>query len=282
MPLINKDILETIKMIERDNLDIRTTTMGISLFDCVSQDPKVTAKKIYDKVTKKAHNLVMVAEEIGREFGIPIINKRVAVTPISLIGSVADKDDYIEIAVSLDKAAAELGIDFIGGYSSLVHKGFTNNDIAFIDSIPQALAETEKVCSCVNVGSTKAGINMDAVKMLGSIIKETAYLTRDRGSLGCAKFVAFANAVEDNPFMAGAFHGVGEPEAVINVGVSGPGVVKSALEKVKGRPIDEVAEIIKKTAFKITRAGMLVGSEMSKRTNIPFGIMDLSLAPTPK
>ncbi len=282
MPLINKDILETIKMIERDNLDIRTTTMGISLFDCVSHDPKITAKKIYDKVTKNAHNLVRTAEEIGKEFGIPVINKRVSVTPISLIGGIADKDDYIEIAVSLDRAAAELGIDFIGGYSALVHKGFTNNDITFIDSIPQALAETEKVCSSVNVGSTKAGINMDAVKMLGYIIKETAYLTRDSESLGCAKFVAFANAVEDNPFMAGAFHGVGEPEAVINVGVSGPGVVKSALEKVKGRSIDEVAETIKKTAFKITRAGMLVGSEMSRRTNIPFGIMDLSLAPTPK
>ncbi|MEL7569312.1 MAG: PFL family protein [Eubacteriaceae bacterium] len=282
MPLINKDILETIKMIERDNLDIRTTTMGISLLDCVSHDPKVTAQKIYGKITKKAYNLVRTAEQIGKEFGIPVINKRVAVTPISLIGGACDKDDYIEIAAALDRAAAELGIDFIGGYSALVHKGFTNNDIAFLDSIPQALAETEKVCSCVNVGSTKAGINMDAVKMLGYIIKETAYLTRDSESLGCAKFVVFANAVEDNPFMAGAFHGVGEPEAVINVGVSGPGVVKSALEKVKGRSIDEVAETIKKTAFKITRAGMLVGNEMSKRTNIPFGIMDLSLAPTPK
>jgi len=282
MPLINKDILETIKMIEKDNLDIRTTTMGISLLDCISHIPSITASRIYDKITKKAHNLVKSAEEIGREFGIPVINKRIAVTPISIIGSGADTDDYIDLALALDKAAETTGIDFIGGYSALVHKGFTNNDIAFMRSIPQALASTKKVCSSVNVGSTRTGINMDAVKMLGGIIKETAYLTREQESLGCAKFVVFSNAVEDNPFMAGAYHGLGEPEAVINVGVSGPGVVKSALEKVKGKPIDVVAETIKKTTFKITRAGMLVGSEMSKRTNIPFGIMDLSLAPTPK
>jgi hypothetical protein len=282
MSLVKKDILETIAMIEKDNLDIRTTTMGISLLDCISHNPLITAERVYDKITKKACNLVKVAEEIGKEFGIPIINKRISVTPIALIGSGADKDEYIELAVALDRAAEETGVDFIGGYSALVHKGFTNNDIALIDSIPQALAETNKVCSSVNVGSTKSGINMDAVRMLGTIIKETAFLTKEAESIGCAKFVVFANAVEDNPFMAGAFHGVGEPEAVINVGVSGPGVVKSALEKAKGRPIDVVAETIKRTAFKITRAGMLVGSEMSKRVNVPFGIMDLSLAPTPK
>lgn len=282
MSLIKKDILETIAMIEKDNLDIRTTTMGISLLDCISHNPLITAERIYDKITKKACNLVKVAEDIGKEFGIPVINKRIAVTPIALIGSGADRDDYIELAIALDKAAEETGIDFIGGYSALVHKGFTNNDIAFMDSIPQALAETKKVCSSVNVGSTKSGINMDAVRLLGTIIKEIAFLTKELDSIGCAKFVVFANAVEDNPFMAGAFHGIGEPEAVINVGVSGPGVVKSALEKVKGQPIDIVSETIKRTAFKITRAGMLVGSEMSKRVNIPFGIMDLSLAPTPK
>lgn len=282
MSLIKKDILETIAMIEKDNLDIRTTTMGISLLDCISHNPLITAERIYDKITKKACNLVKVAEDIGKEFGIPVINKRIAVTPIALIGSGADRDDYIELAIALDKAAEETGIDFIGGYSALVHKGFTNNDIAFMDSIPQALAETKKVCSSVNVGSTKSGINMDAVRLLGTIIKEIAFLTKEQDSIGCAKFVVFANAVEDNPFMAGAFHGIGEPEAVINVGVSGPGVVKSALEKVKGQPIDIVSETIKRTAFKITRAGMLVGSEMSKRVNIPFGIMDLSLAPTPK
>lgn len=282
MALIAKDIIETIQMIEKDNLDIRTTTMGISLFDCISHNPIITAEKIYDKVTKKAARLVKTAEEIGKEFGIPIINKRISVTPVAMLGSGADRDDYVEIAFALDRAAEETGVDFIGGYSALVQKGFTATDLEFLASIPQALAQTQKVCSSVNVGSSKAGINMDAVKWMGSIIKETAYLTKEKDSIGCAKFVVFANAVEDNPFMAGAFHGPGEPEAVINVGVSGPGVVKSALEKVEGMAMDIVAETIKRTAFKITRAGMLVGKEMSQRVGVPFGIMDLSLAPTPK
>lgn len=275
-------ILETLRMIEKEKLDIRTITMGISLLDCIDSSGEKSRKRIYDKITNYARNLVKVGDSIEVEFGIPIINKRIAVTPIALIASACGEDHYVKFAHTLDQAAKEVGVNFIGGFSALVHKGFAKGDKVLIDSIPQALSETERVCSSVNVANSKAGINMDAVKLMGKIIKETAYLTRDRDSLGCAKLVVFANAVDDNPFMAGAYHGVGEPEVVINVGVSGPGVVKSALEKVKGEPLHIVAENIKKTAFKITRAGQLVGTEVSKRLGVPFGILDLSLAPTPE
>lgn len=277
----DNNVFETIRMIEEENLDIRTITMGISLLDCIDSDEKRLQDKIYDKITKSAENLVKVSKNIEDEFGIPIINKRVSVTPISIIASALDCNSYVNIAKTLDKAAENIGIDFLGGFSALVQKGYTKGDKILIESIPESLAETNKVCASVNVGSSKTGINMEAVKELGHIIKKTALLTKDNKGLGCAKLVVFANAVEDNPFMAGAFHGVGEADKIINVGVSGPGVVQKALEKVRNEPFDIVAETIKKTAFKITRMGQLVGNEASKRLNIPFGIVDLSLAPTP-
>ncbi len=275
------NVLETIKMIEEEKLDIRTITMGISLLDCCDSDGEKSRIKIYDKITTLAENLVKVGRQIENEFGIPIVNKRVSVTPISIIAGSSSDTDYVKYAETLDKAAATLGIDFIGGFSALVHKGYTKGDRILIQSIPEALSRTKLVCSSVNVGSTRCGINMDAVREMGTIIKKTAELTKDSSGLGCAKLVVFANAVEDNPFMAGAFHGVGEAENIINVGVSGPGVVKRALEKVKGESFDVVAETIKKTAFKITRMGQLVAKEASSRLNVPFGIVDLSLAPTP-
>ena len=276
-----KDILETINMVKEENLDIRTVTMGISLLDCASDDPEKTAERVYDKITRSAGRLVPTAEQIEKEYGIPIINKRVSVTPVSLIGGVYSSDDYVEIARALDRAADTLGINFIGGYGALVQKGFTGADRRLIESIPEALSVTGKVCSSVNVASTKAGINMDAVAMMGKIIKKTAYLTRENDCIGCAKFVVFANVPEDNPFMAGAFHGTGEAECVINVGVSGPGVVSSAIERAGDCDFSELAEVIKRTAFKITRMGQLVAREASRRLDVPFGIVDLSLAPTP-
>ena len=276
-----KQILETIKMIEEEKLDIRTITMGISLLDCIDSDGAKARQKIYDKITRLAKDLVKVGDQITSEFGIPIINKRISVTPISLIAGATDDKDYVAFAKTLDEAAKAVGVNFIGGFSALVQKGYHKGDEILIKSIPQALAQTERVCSSVNVGSTQTGINMDAVKQMGQIIKEAAALTADNSSMACAKLVVFANAVEDNPFMAGAFHGVGEADCVINVGVSGPGVVKRALEKVKGQPFDVVAETIKKTAFKITRMGQLVGKEASERLGVKFGIVDLSLAPTP-
>lgn len=275
------NILETIKMIEEENLDIRTITMGISLLDCIDPDGDKARTKIYNKITSCAKDLVKVGQEIENEFGIPIINKRVSVTPISIIAGATDEEDYVKFAETLDKAALDLGIDFIGGFSALVHKGYTKGDRILIKSIPEALAKTSKVCASVNVGSSKCGINMDAVREMGYIIKEAAELTKDTKGFACAKLVVFANAVEDNPFMAGAFHGVGEAEKVINVGVSGPGVVKIALEKVRGESFDVVCETIKKTAFKVTRMGQLVAEEASRRLDVPFGIIDLSLAPTP-
>ncbi len=275
------EIMETIKMIQEEHLDIRTITMGISLLDCCSSDADEACRKIYDKITTKAKNLVQTGENIEKEYGIPIINKRISVTPISLVAGCCDEENYLKYAKTLEKAALETGVNFIGGFSALVHKGYTKGDRRLIETIPYALAETEHVCSSVNVGTTKAGINMDAVKQMGEIIKKTADLTKDRDSLGCAKLVVFANVPEDNPFMAGAFHGVGEPETVINVGVSGPGVVKCALERVKGADFGTIAETIKKTAFKITRMGQLVAQEASNRLDMPFGIVDLSLAPTP-
>ncbi|AYW48237.1 hypothetical protein C7K38_07530 [Tetragenococcus osmophilus] len=272
-------ILETIRMIEEDNLDIRTITMGISLLDCIDADVDKACEKIYQKITHCAKDLVSVGEQIATEYGIPIINKRISVTPIAAVASAAKatSSDCIKYAQALDRAAKEVGVDFIGGYTALVEKGFQGSELALIESIPQALAKTDYVCSSVNIGSTKAGINMDAVQTMGQVIKQTA----EKSDLGCAKLVVFANAVEDNPFMAGAFHGFGEEDVVINVGVSGPGVMKRALEKVKGEPFDVVAETVKKTAFKITRMGQLVGQEASKRLGISFGIVDLSLAPTP-
>ncbi|GER72821.1 PFL family protein [Weizmannia acidilactici] len=276
-----KQILETIRMIEEEKLDIRTITMGISLLDCIDADGEKARRNIYDKITTLAENLVQVGEDIESEYGIPIINKRISVTPISLIAGATDEKDYVAFAKTLDAAAKKVGVNFIGGFSALVQKGYHKGDKILIDSIPEALAETERVCASVNVGSTRSGINMDAVRDMGKIIKRTAELTADSQGLGCAKLVVFANAVEDNPFMAGAFHGVGEADVAINVGVSGPGVVKRALEKVKGKPFDVVAETVKKTAFKITRMGQLVGMEASKRLGVPFGIVDLSLAPTP-
>ena len=268
-------------MIRDENLDIRTVTMGISLFDCVSDDENRLNDKIYDKITKSAEKLVSECEVIEKQYGIPIINKRVSLTPISLVGGNISSDGYVRIAHTLDKAAQTLGINFIGGFGALVEKGMTVGASNLIDAIPQALAETNLVCSSVNVASTKAGINMDALAKMGRIIKQAAYLTRDRDSIGCAKFVVFANVPQDNPFMAGAFHGVGENEKIINVGVSGPGVVASAIKRAGNCRMDELAEVIKKTAFKITRVGQLVAHEASKRLDVPFGIVDLSLAPTP-
>ena len=279
---INKDeILETIDMIDTQHLDVRTITMGISLFDCVSDDEDRLCQKIYDKICLKARDLVKMGDSISKEYGIPIINKRISVTPISLIGADLGEDSYVRIAKTLDRAARELGVNFIGGYGALVQKGFTEGSRRLISSIPQALCETELVCSSVNVASTKAGINMDAIKEMGEVVKKTALLTADRESIGCAKLVVFSNVPEDNPFMAGAFHGMGEADCAINVGVSGPGVVDSAIKKAGNCDITALSEIIKKTAFKITRMGQLVAREASSRLNVPFGIVDLSLAPTP-
>ena len=276
-----QNILETIKMIEEEKLDIRTTTMGISLLDCIDSDGDKARTKIYDKITKSAEKLVQVGNEIENEFGIPIVNKRVSVTPISIIGGATNETNYVKFAETLDKAAKAVGINFIGGFSALVQKGCTKGDKVLINSIPEALATTELVCSSVNVGSSKCGLNMNAVRDLGQVVKKTAELTKDQKGFGCAKLVVFCNAVEDNPFMAGAFHGVGEADRVINVGVSGPGVVQRAIEKVRGESFDVLAETIKKTTFKITRMCELVGREASKRLGVPFGIVDLSLAPTP-
>ena len=274
----NKEIFETIQMVDQLHLDVRTTTLGISLLDCISEDVKTTCRKIYDKITLNGKDLVKTANQISSEIGIPIVNKRVSVTPISLI--CAANHGQLEVIKTLDKAAKEIGIDFLGGYSCLCQKGMTEYEKEFLLSIPEALASTEKICSSVNIGSTKAGINMDAVKLMGQVVKDTAYLTKDADSIGCAKLVVFCNAVEDNPFMAGAFHGVGEKDLTINVGVSGPGVVKHALEKIDGDLL-EVANEIKKTAFKITRVGALVAKETSRRLGFNCGIVDLSLAPTP-
>jgi len=279
--LNRNDILETINMIDQQHLDIRTITMGISLLSCADPDPKAACRKIYDKITRCAEKLVTTGEEIEREFGIPIVNKRISVTPMALVAAASETEDYVPFAAALDAAAKSTGVNFIGGFSALVQKGMTEADRKLIAAIPEALATTELVCSSVNVGSTKAGINMDAVALMGQTIKLTAELTAASGGFGCAKLVVFCNAVEDNPFMAGAFHGVGEPEKVINVGVSGPGVVHHALKAVKGQPFDVVAETVKKTAFRITRMGQLVAQEASRRLDTPFGIVDLSLAPTP-
>ncbi len=279
--LNTKDILETINMIREENLDIRTITMGISLLDCVSEDENRLCDKIYDKITKKAENLVKTGCAIEKDYGIPIVNKRVSVTPVSLIGGSISPEGYIKVAHTLERAAKEVGINFIGGFSALVQKGMTKGAENLISVIPEALAETSIVCSSVNVASTKAGINMDAVAEMGKIIKRAAHLTKDNNSIGCAKLVVFANVPEDNPFMAGAFHGIGEPECVINVGVSGPGVVASAIKRAGDCDFSHLADVIKKTAFKITRVGQLVACEASKRLDVPFGIIDLSLAPTP-
>ena len=280
--LETKDILETINMIDNENLDVRTITMGISLLDCIDEDIDKACTKVYDKICRSAKDLVKTGEDIESEYGIPIINKRISVTPIGMIAAPCQSKKVVKFAHTLDKAAKELGVNFIGGYSALVQKGFSSGDYALIESIPQALSETDFVCSSVNIGSTKAGINMDAVKMMGKIVKQTAEITADRDCIGAAKLVVFCNAPEDNPFMAGAFHGVGEADTVINVGVSGPGVVRAALAKGgAGKDITEIADMVKKTAFKITRMGQLVAQEASKRLCVPFGIVDLSLAPTP-
>ena len=276
-----EDILETNRMIKEQNLDVRTITMGISLRDCADPDLQKFCDKIYEKITRKAEHLVKVGEDIEAEYGVPIINKRISVTPIAIAAEACRTDSYVAVAEALDRAAKTVGVNFIGGFSALVHKGFTKGDLVLVDSIPEALAVTERVCSSVNLASTSTGINMDCVARMGKIIKQTALLTQDRDAIGCAKLVVFANAVEDNPFMAGAFHGVGEAEACINVGVSGPGVVLRAIEQVRGADFGVLAETIKKTAFKITRVGQLVAQEASRRLNVPFGIVDLSLAPTP-
>jgi uncharacterized protein (UPF0210 family) len=275
------DILETINMIREENLDIRTITMGISLIDCGGDDINAVCNRVYDKITKKAERLVSVGDDIEKQYGIPIVNRRVAVTPISLLGGRFSSEDYIKLAKTLDRAADTLGINFIGGYGALVQKGCTVGEEQLIESIPYALAETQRVCSSVNVASTKAGINMNAIQKMGDIIVKAAELTADRDSIGCAKFVVFANVPEDNPFMAGAFHGVSEPECVVSVGVSGPGAVASAIQRVGDCDLTALAETVKKTAFKITRVGQLVALEASKRLDVPFGIVDLSLAPTP-
>lgn len=276
-----QEIMETVKMVQEENLDIRTITMGISLRDCAGPDALLTRTKIYDKITKLAGQLVKTGEQIEREYGLPIVNKRISVTPMALVAESSVNSDMVDFARTMDEAAAAVGVNFIGGYSALVHKGFTGADHRLIDSIPEALDVTSRVCSSVNVATTHAGINMDAVYRMGKVIKKTAELTADRDGLGCAKLVVFANVPEDNPFMAGAFHGIGEPECVINVGVSGPGVVKKAVETVKGADFGVLAETIKKTAFKITRMGELVGRTAAKRLGVPFGIVDISLAPTP-
>lgn len=281
--LINpNEILETIRMVKMEHLDIRTVTMGISLRDCSHPDIDIFNENIYEKITANAKNLVRTTEEIQNLYGIPIINKRISVTPIAIVAESCETPDFVSVARTLDEAAKETGVDFIGGFSALVHKGATKGDLKLINSIPEALASTEKVCSSVNVATTKAGINMDAVGLMGNIIKKSAELTADRDGIGCAKLVVFANAPEDNPFMAGAFHGIGEPECVINVGVSGPGVVNAALRDLKNPNLTEISETIKKTAFKITRMGEMVGKEVSRRLGVEFGILDLSLAPTPE
>ena len=279
--LNQKEILSTIEMIDQQHLDIRTITMGISLLSCCDPDPKRACEKVYEKICHCAERLVKTGQDIEDEFGIPIVNKRISVTPMALVAGASETEDYVPFALTLDRAAQSCGVNFIGGYSALVQKGMTQADERLIRSIPEALARTELVCSSVNVGSTRAGINMDAVALMGRIVKDTAARTADRDGLGCAKLVVFCNAVEDNPFMAGAFHGVGEAEKVINVGVSGPGVVYHALQAVKGQSLDVVAETIKKTAFRVTRMGQLVAQEASRRLDTPFGIVDLSLAPTP-
>ena len=279
--LNTKDILETIHMIQDENLDIRTITMGISLLDCSDSDIDRMCGKIYDKICRYAGNLVKTGEDIEAEYGIPIINKRISVTPAAMVAAACPDKNPVKIAHALDKAAKQVGVNFLGGYSALVHKGFGPGDYALIESIPQALAETERVCSSVNIGSTKAGINMDAVSKMGHIVRECAERTADNNCFGAAKLVIFCNAPEDNPFMAGAFHGVGEPACVVNVGVSGPGVVRTALAKAPDANITEVADIVKRTAFKVTRMGQLVAQEASRRLCVPFGIVDLSLAPTP-
>ena len=279
--LNHSDIMSTIDMIDHQHLDIRTVTMGISLLDCADPDPSACAQKIYDKICREAEHLVGTGCDIERELGIPIVNKRICVTPMALVAGACETEDFVPFAVAMDKAAKTCGVNFIGGFSALVHKGFTSGDRRLIAAIPEALATTDLVCSSVNVATTKAGINMEAVRLMGQTIKKTAALTADRDGLGCAKLVVFCNAVEDNPFMAGAFHGVGEAESVISVGVSGPGVVHHALQAVKGQPFDVVAETIKKTAFRITRMGQLVAQEASRRLSVPFGVVDLSLAPTP-
>ena len=279
--LTANEIFETIRMIQSENLDIRTITMGISLRDCADSDIRATAGKIYDKITGKAQNLVKVGEDIHREYGIPIINKRIAVTPISLVGESCSSRDYTLLARAMERAADEVGVNFIGGFSALVHKGFTTGDENLLDSIAESLAQTERVCSSVNIGSSKAGINMDAVGRMGRIICETAELTRFKGAIGCAKLVVFCNAPEDNPFMAGAFHGMGEAEVTINVGVSGPGVVLNAVKNHPDADFGTLATVIKNTAFKVTRMGELAGREAARRLGVPFGIVDLSLAPTP-
>ena len=275
------DVMQTVDMISNQHLDIRTITMGISLLDCADPDHRACANRIYDKICRCAQNLVPTGQRIEKELGIPIINKRISVTPMALVAGACRTEDFVPFAVAMDRAGKECGVDFIGGFSALVQKGMTSGDRRLIQSIPEALATTDIVCSSVNVGSTKAGINMDAVKLMGETVKRAAALTADNGGMACAKLVIFCNAVEDNPFMAGAFHGVGEPETVINVGVSGPGVVYHALQECRGLPLDEVAETIKKTAFRITRMGQLVAQEASRRLNVPFGVVDLSLAPTP-
>ena len=274
------EIVQTIRMIEQEHLDVRTITLGLSLLDCATGDIKRTADKVYEKICREAHDLVPVGEAIEREFGIPIVNKRVSVTPVALIAGGCG-DDLVPIAEAMDRAAREVGVNYIGGFSALVQKGFTKGDRSLIASIPEALARTERVCASVNVGSTRAGINMDAVAEMGRVIKKCAALTADTDGLACSKLVVFCNAVEDNPFMAGAFHGVTEADRIINVGVSGPGVVKTALESVRGESFEVLCETIKKTAFKVTRVGQLVAKEASKRLKVPFGIVDLSLAPTP-
>lgn len=277
------EVIETNKMIEQENLDVRTITMGINLLDCADGNLDVLCQNIYNKVTRLACNLVRTGEDISKEYGIPIVNKRISITPIALVGGSACKtpDDYVKIALTLDKVAKELGVNFIGGYSVIVSKGMSHSDELLIRSIPKAMACTERLCSSINVGSTKTGINMDAVRLMGEIIKETAEMTKEADSLGCAKLVVLCNAPDDNPFMAGAFHGVSEADAIINVGVSGPGVVKYALESIRGASFEVLCETIKRTAFKITRVGQLVAQEASRRLGVPFGIIDLSLAPTP-
>lgn len=277
-----RNVIETLEMFEEQKLDIRTVTMGISLLDCGDSDGKKLCARIYEKITRSAQHLVRESEAIEREFGIPIIHKRVSVTPIGMLAGAPDEDVTLEIARTLDRAGKAVGVNFIGGFSALVHKGFTTGDLRLIRSIPEALATTDIVCSSVNVATTRAGMNMNAIREMGQVVKRAAELTKDRDSIGCAKLVIFSNAVEDNPFMAGAFHGTGEADTTINVGVSGPGVIKTALEGVRGASFDEVAETIKKSAFKVTRMGELVAREASRRLDVPYGIVDLSLAPTPE
>ena len=279
--LSRMEIVETNKMIKESNLDVRTITMGISLLDCADSDLKEFNRNIYDKITKKAEHLVKTGDDIARQYGIPVVNKRISVTPIAIAAAGCNTDSYVSVAETLDRAAKEVGVNFIGGFSALVQKGCAHGDEILLKSIPEALAVTERVCSSVNIGSSRNGLNMDAVKDMGEIILKTAELTKDNDCIGCAKLVVFCNAVEDNPFMAGAFHGVGEKDSVINVGVSGPGVVKRALEQVRGADFETLCETVKRTAFKITRAGQLVAQEASRRLDVPFGIIDLSLAPTP-